>query len=99
MVATPPQDCMSTELIDLTSSGQRLAAVRRRYGNSIDLPNLGAALFAVLLGLPAATYQALECGETEPMVDFLVAVRRKTGVSLDWLLDPSQPADDDETAA
>jgi len=49
---------MSTELIDLTSSGQRLAAVRRRYGNSIDLPNLGAALFAVLLRMTAGLCMA-----------------------------------------
>jgi transcriptional regulator with XRE-family HTH domain len=83
---------MSTDLIDLMRLGERLASVRRMYGDSIDLPNLGAALFAMLLGVAAVTYQAYEFGETEPTVDFLVALRKKTGVSLDWLLDPRQQA-------
>src|ERR1019366_4333334 len=72
-----PRGCMSTDMIDLTRLGGRLAIVRRTYGDSIDLPNLGAALFAVLLGVPAATYQSYESGEAEPTVDFLVTLRKK----------------------
>ena len=83
---------MSTDMIDLTRLGGRLAFVRTTYGDAIDLPNLGAALFAVLLGVPAATYQSYESGEAEPTVDFLVTLRKKTGVSLDWLLDPTESA-------
>jgi transcriptional regulator with XRE-family HTH domain len=83
---------MSTDLIDLMRLGERLADVRRTYGDSIDLPKLSPALFAMLLGVPTATYQSYECGETEPSADFLVTLRRKTGVSLDWLLDPNQRA-------
>jgi transcriptional regulator with XRE-family HTH domain len=80
---------MSTDFIDLARLGERLVAVRRTYGESIDLPNLEATLFAVLLGVPAATYQSYEGGEAEPTVAFLVTLRKKTGVSLDWLLEPS----------
>ena len=78
---------MSSGALDLARMGERLAAVRRMYAETIDLPNLSAALFAVMLGVPAATYQAYEAGETEPTVAFLVALRKKTGVSLDRLLD------------
>ena len=78
---------MSTGLIDLARLSERLVTLRGTYGESIDLPNLEATLFAVLLGVPASTYQSYECGETEPTVAFLVTLRKKTGVSLDWLLD------------
>jgi transcriptional regulator with XRE-family HTH domain len=78
---------MSTDLIDLARLGERLAAVRRTYGETIDLPNLGTTLFAVLLGVPTSTYQSYESGETEPTVAFLVTLRKKTGVSLNSLLD------------
>jgi transcriptional regulator with XRE-family HTH domain len=80
---------MSTDLIDLARLGERLVAVRKTYGESIDLPNLGTTLFAVLLGVPTSTYQSYEYGETEPTVVFLITLRKKTGVSLDWLLDAS----------
>ncbi len=78
---------ISNGALDLIRLGKRLAAVRRTYAEGIDLPNLGAPLFAVMLGVPAATYQSYEAGEAEPMVAFLIALRKKTGVSLDWLLD------------
>ena len=83
---------MSTDLIDLARLGERLVSVRKTYGESIDLPNLGTTLFAVLLGVPTSTYQSYECGETEPTAAFLVTLRKKTGVSLDWLLDPDYVA-------
>lgn len=83
---------MSIDLIDLVRLGERLVIVRRTYGESIDLPNLGSMLFAVLLGVPTATYQSYECGEAEPTVAFLVTLRKKTGVSLDWLLDAGYSA-------
>jgi transcriptional regulator with XRE-family HTH domain len=80
---------MSTDFIDLARLGERLATVRRTYDESIDLPNLGPNLFAMLLGVSAFAYESYERGETEPTVDFLVVLRKKTGVSLDWLLDLS----------
>lgn len=82
---------MSTDFIDLTMLGERLARVRRTYGESIDLPDLGRTTFAVLLGFSVFTYKSYERGEAEPTVAFLVTLRKKTGVSLDWLLDIDQP--------
>jgi transcriptional regulator with XRE-family HTH domain len=78
---------MHTNLVDPTILGERFAAVRRAYGESIDLPNLGSAVFAALLGVPVFTYASYECGEAEPTVGFLLALRKKTGISLDWLLE------------
>jgi len=78
---------MLNDNLDLAKLGQRLAAVRVTYSENIDLPTLGTALFATLIRVPAATYQSYEAGETEPTVTFLVALRKRTGVSLDWLLD------------
>jgi transcriptional regulator with XRE-family HTH domain len=80
---------MSIDLIDLTRLSERLVTVRTAYGESIDLPNLGPAVFAVLLGVSASTYLSYEYGEREPTAAFLVLLRNKTGVSLDWLLDPT----------
>jgi transcriptional regulator with XRE-family HTH domain len=61
--------------------------VRRTYSENIDLPTLSAAVFATLIRVRASTYQSYEAGEIEPTVAFLVALRKRTGVSLDWLLD------------
>jgi len=85
---------MSADAVELKILGERLAKVRRMYGENIDVPNLEPSLFAVLLGASAFTYESYERGEKEPTVDFLVALRKKTGVSSDWLLDPDQPAPD-----
>jgi transcriptional regulator with XRE-family HTH domain len=82
---------MSVEIINLETLGERLARVRKTYGESIDLPNLGRAVFASLLGVSARAYAAYELGEREPPIDFLIALRNKTQISLDWLLDPHQP--------
>jgi transcriptional regulator with XRE-family HTH domain len=79
----------SAEFIDLASLGKRIANVRRTYGESIDLADLDPALFAVMLGVRVATYASYERGEAHPSAGFLVALRKKTAVSLDWLLDPS----------
>lgn len=78
---------MYADIIDLPRLGERLAAIRRAYSDNIDLPNLESTLFATLLRIPAATYHSYERGQTEPTVTFLIALRRRTGVSLDWLLD------------
>ena len=83
---------MSADAVELKMLGERLAKVRRMYGENIDVPNLEPSLFAVLLGTSVSTYESYERGEREPTVDFLVALRKQTGVSLDWLLDPDQPA-------
>jgi hypothetical protein len=83
-----PQHRMSNDNIDLAKLGARLAAVRKTYSENIDLPTLSKALFATLIGVPVSTYQSYEPGETEPTVAFLVTLRKRTGISLDWLLDP-----------
>jgi transcriptional regulator with XRE-family HTH domain len=82
---------MAADSLDLKLLGERLVRVRRTYGESIDLPNLGRTGFAALLGVSATTYGYYERGEREPTVDFLVALRSKTRISLDWLLDPEEP--------
>ena len=81
---------MSIDRFDLQRLGERLARVRKTYGESIDLPNLGRAVFASLLGISARVYASYERGESEPTIDFLVALRNQTRISLDWLLDPEQ---------
>jgi transcriptional regulator with XRE-family HTH domain len=85
---------MSADAAELKMLGERIARVRQTYGDNIDLPNLGPTLFAVLLGASVLTYESYERGESEPTVDFLIALRKQTGVSLDWLLDPDQAAPD-----
>ncbi len=82
---------MSADLIDLARRSERLVTVRRSYGENIDLPNLEPNLFALLLGASAGTYELYERGESRPTVEFLVAPRNRTGVSLDWLLESNQP--------
>ena len=78
---------MPADATELKQLGERIARVRHMYGENIDLPNLESTLFAVLVGVSVFTYESYERGEKEPTVDFLVALRKKTGVSLDWLLD------------
>jgi len=82
---------MSADATELKMLGERIAKVRRTYGEDINLPGLEPNLFAVLLGASSFMYESYERGEREPTVDFLIALRKKTGVSLDWLLDPNQP--------
>jgi transcriptional regulator with XRE-family HTH domain len=81
---------MSDHIIDPEKLGRRLAMVRKIYGESIDLPNLGCASFAMLLGVSATAYASFERGEREPTVDLLVALRSRTRISLDWFLDTNQ---------
>ena len=47
-------------------------------------------MFAQLLGVSATAYASYERGEREPTIEFLVALRDKTRISLDWLLDPRE---------
>jgi transcriptional regulator with XRE-family HTH domain len=81
---------MSEQIIDSETLGQRLVTVRKTYGESIDLPNLGCAPFAMLLGVSPMAYASFERGEREPTVDLLVALRSRTRISLDWFLDTTQ---------
>jgi len=83
---------MSYVNIDLETLGERLTKVRKSYGESIDLPNLGQEAFAALLGIPVTLYASCERGEQEPTVEFLIALRHRTKISLDWLLD-ADPAE------
>ena len=78
---------MQAEFVDPTRLGERVAAVRRAYGESIDLPNLGKAVFAAMLGVSVPVYESYERGDTEPTIEFLLALRKRTGISLDWLLE------------
>jgi transcriptional regulator with XRE-family HTH domain len=82
---------MSYDGIDLETLGERLATVRKTYGESIDIPNLGSTAFATLLGVSASAYASCERGEREPPVEMLVALRNRTRISLDWFLDMNQP--------
>jgi transcriptional regulator with XRE-family HTH domain len=82
---------MYADATELKLLGERIARVRQSYGEDINLPDLAPNLFAVLLGASSSIYESYERGEREPTVDFLVALRKKTGVSLDWLLDPNEP--------
>ena len=66
--------------------GERLATVRRVYGESIDLADLGKAAFATLLGISPVTYDAYERGESEPTFEFLMSLWNKTGVNVAWIL-------------
>jgi len=78
---------MQVDLIDATRLGERFAAVRRAYGESIDLPNLGRAVFAAMLGVSVSAYESYERGEREPTIEFLLALRKRTGISLDCFLE------------
>jgi transcriptional regulator with XRE-family HTH domain len=80
---------MAIDLINFESLGERLARIRRTYGESIDLPDLGRAVFASLIGISPIAYASYERGEREPTIDFLVALRKKTGVCLVELIDPN----------
>jgi hypothetical protein len=71
---------MSEDAIELTVLGERLARVRRTCGENIDLPNFEPNLFAVLLGASVIACESCERGEKEPTVEFLVALRKKTGL-------------------
>jgi transcriptional regulator with XRE-family HTH domain len=73
---------MLNDGIDLTEFGERLASVRRAYGDHIDLSNLGRSAFASLLGVSAIAYEAYERGEIAPTDEFLARLCDKTGIDL-----------------
>lgn len=73
---------MFTESTDLTDFPKRLAAMRRMYGQSIDLPNLGRSAFATLLGVSAIEYEACERGDQAPSPNLLAALYAKTGTGV-----------------
>ena len=89
---------MFTRITDLTDISERLARIRRAYGDRIDLPDLGRAAFAMLIGVSAIEYEAYEAGDRMPTVDFLTVLHNKTGTTWDrsgtvrspTLPDPSQ---------
>lgn len=81
----------SNDQIDLTMLGERIAWVRKTYGDSIDLSDLTRLEFATMLGFCATVYETYELGERMPTIEFLVELHRKTGISLDWLLNPDEP--------
>jgi len=77
---------MQQKSVELLAFGRRLADFRRFYGADIGLPNLTAAEFARIIGIPVSLYLAYEEGDADPTLRFLVALRQSTGVSMDWLL-------------
>lgn len=81
---------MSGEDCGAKTMGERLAMVRRAYGESIDLGDLGKAAFAALLGISPVAYEAFESGESLPSYEFLVSVQNRTKVSVAWLLGQKQ---------
>jgi len=72
---------VSVDPTDLIDFGERLAEMRREYGDSIDLPNLGRSAFATLLGVSAIEYDVYERGDRAPAVEFLAVLLTKTGAN------------------
>lgn len=72
---------------------ERLRILRKSHGVAIGLPDLPAAQFAALAGIAPSAYLAFEAGEREPSIAALAALRRLTGVSLDWLIEGDEPAE------
>jgi|SRR6185312_7400860 transcriptional regulator with XRE-family HTH domain len=77
---------MPSSTTELAAFAQRLQKLRHAYAGAIDLPELSAAEFARILGVPLASYESYEHGDNEPSMSVLVLLHRKTGVSLDWLM-------------
>jgi transcriptional regulator with XRE-family HTH domain len=75
---------MSAENPNLFS--RRLSAVRLAFGVATGRKNLSRADFAGLLGLETPAYTRYERGETEPAIKVLAAIRRLTGITLDYLV-------------
>lgn len=73
---------MSTDSTDLTDFGNRLAGMRKAYGDRIDLPNLGRSAFATLLGVSAIEYDGYERGGRAPTVEFLTVLHNKVGAAV-----------------
>jgi hypothetical protein len=65
----------------------RLKSLRVSHGATLGRPQMTTAEFAALLGVEAGRYRRYERAETEPPFWLLAAIRRITGVSVDWLLD------------
>jgi len=66
--------------------GTRLEALRRYYGRRTGRPRIKAKAFADEIGVNAWRYRRWERGEMEPPLFVLRAIRRVTGLSLDWLV-------------
>lgn len=69
----------------------RLKAVRVAYGEQTGRPELSGEKFATEIGLKPAAYRRYERGELQPTLGTLAALRRVTGISLDYLI-----ADEDQ---
>jgi transcriptional regulator with XRE-family HTH domain len=90
---------MNTDPLEASALGERLRALRKSHGAAIGRPDLPAAHFAALAGIEPAAYLAMEAGDREPSLAALAALRRLTGVSLDWLIEGDQPRDAPASAA
>jgi transcriptional regulator with XRE-family HTH domain len=74
---------------ELTSGfARRLRHVRAAYGASIGQPELSQADFvrALNLDVQAGAYRRYDNGKIEPPMAVLAAIRRLTGISLDYLV-------------
>lgn len=77
----------------LEAFGRRLEAARRYYGRRTGQPRIKMNAFANALGLQARRYGRYEAGELEPPLSVLDAIRRLTGLSLDWLISDLPPGE------
>jgi transcriptional regulator with XRE-family HTH domain len=77
----------------LEAFGRRLEAARRYYGRRTGQPRIKMNAFANALGLQARRYARYEAGELEPPLSVLDAIRRLTGLSLDWLISDLPPGE------
>jgi transcriptional regulator with XRE-family HTH domain len=73
--------------------GMRLEALRRYHGRRTGRPRIKAKAFADEIGVNAWRYRRWERGEMEPPLFVLRAIRRVTGLSLDWLVCDLAPGD------
>lgn len=84
---------MSNVTPESEAFGMRLEALRRYHGRRTGRPRIKAKAFADEIGVNAWRYRRWERGEMEPPLFVLRAIRRVTGLSLDWLVCDLAPGD------
>ena len=71
---------------NLRGFGERLRRIRTAHGMQTGRPALTHREFAAELGIEQPRYGRYDRGEINPPLDVLIAIRRATGVSLDYLI-------------
>lgn len=87
------REAMSNVTPESEAFGMRLEALRRYHGRRTGRPRIKAKAFADEIGVNAWRYRRWERGEMEPPLFVLRAIRRVTGLSLDWLVCDLAPGD------